>query len=436
MKRFKYDVAVVGSGIGGLSAAALLSHWGYKTLVVEKLALIGGRCSSYEYKGFTLTTGALSVAVDGPIGDTFKEVGAELAVRPHPLYDYRIGGKDYPTSEKGGLRELIQIASEEGVAHRIMKALRRAIVWQEPIGSQSLKDWLMQYTDNKQVLGIFQGLVGTIHGMNLEELSAGEFIRYIKAMSGLRTIGLAYKGNKTLMEALAQAIKARGGEVWTKARAERILVDEEMTRGVVVRKDSAEIEISARAVISNVGPRKTVELAGKGNFNPAYLQKLEETLQPVGFILISLASRRPLLKKALGGVILTESRRVRLMMCPTLLCPELAPPGKHLLVAGGVFGSPPLDIEGEIKLNIQDLRDNLPGFDKEAELLMVGCFRDEWPLYHSAPGCDLPLKTPIENLYNVGDAVKPTGWVGLPACALSGRQVAEDIKARLKPEKA
>ena len=35
MQSEKYDVVVVGSGIGGLGAAALLSHWGYKTLVVE-----------------------------------------------------------------------------------------------------------------------------------------------------------------------------------------------------------------------------------------------------------------------------------------------------------------------------------------------------------------------------------------------------------------
>ncbi|GAI07224.1 unnamed protein product [marine sediment metagenome] len=37
MQQQKYDVVVIGSGIGGLCAAALLSYRGYKTLVVEKL---------------------------------------------------------------------------------------------------------------------------------------------------------------------------------------------------------------------------------------------------------------------------------------------------------------------------------------------------------------------------------------------------------------
>jgi len=43
MEQEKYDAVVISSGIGGLCAAALLSHWGYKTLVVEKLSRVGGR---------------------------------------------------------------------------------------------------------------------------------------------------------------------------------------------------------------------------------------------------------------------------------------------------------------------------------------------------------------------------------------------------------
>jgi len=39
----QYDVLIVGSGIGGLSAGALLADRGFKTLVVEKLDRIGGR---------------------------------------------------------------------------------------------------------------------------------------------------------------------------------------------------------------------------------------------------------------------------------------------------------------------------------------------------------------------------------------------------------
>jgi phytoene dehydrogenase-like protein len=55
----EYDAVVAGAGLGGLTAAALLSREGFSTLVIEKLPRIGGRFANIPYKGFQLTTGAL-----------------------------------------------------------------------------------------------------------------------------------------------------------------------------------------------------------------------------------------------------------------------------------------------------------------------------------------------------------------------------------------
>ena len=43
MTRETCDVLIIGSGIGGLSAAALLVAAGYKPIVIEKSPRIGGR---------------------------------------------------------------------------------------------------------------------------------------------------------------------------------------------------------------------------------------------------------------------------------------------------------------------------------------------------------------------------------------------------------
>jgi len=40
MKQLKYDIVVIGSGLGGLTSAALLSKTGYKTIVVDKLPFV------------------------------------------------------------------------------------------------------------------------------------------------------------------------------------------------------------------------------------------------------------------------------------------------------------------------------------------------------------------------------------------------------------
>ena len=138
------------------------------------------------------------------------------------------------------------------------------------------------------------------------------------------------------------------------------------------------------------------------------------------------------------ALLFAEARRLNLAAQVTNTCPELAPPGKHLLVSGGAPAdcSKPLDVEREIEFNIQDLRDNFPPFDGHAEVLVASCFHGNWPVYRAWPGFDMTIKTSVENLYNVGDAVKPSGWSGLPACTMSARQVVEDISARIKPTAA
>lgn len=42
--------------------------------------------------------------------------------------------------------------------------------------------------------------------------------------------------------------------------------------------------------------------------------------------------------------------------------------------------------------------------------------------------------TPIHNLYNLGDATKPSGKAGLPSCAETGIRVANEVKKNINPK--
>ncbi len=57
----QYDTIIIGAGIGGLSAAALLAKAGQRVLVLEANYLPGGCCSSYWRKGYIFEAGATTL---------------------------------------------------------------------------------------------------------------------------------------------------------------------------------------------------------------------------------------------------------------------------------------------------------------------------------------------------------------------------------------
>ena len=56
------DVIVIGAGIGGLTAGALLAKRGYRVKVFDQAWVPGGCASTFKRRGFTFDVGATQVA--------------------------------------------------------------------------------------------------------------------------------------------------------------------------------------------------------------------------------------------------------------------------------------------------------------------------------------------------------------------------------------
>jgi phytoene dehydrogenase-like protein len=142
-----YDVIVIGSGMGGLSAAALLAQAGYKILLTEKYERLGGNFSTIDYKGFKLPTGAIGVEIGGPVETVFKKTGADFTLTPVPAQYYWIHGNYYKLPEQGGVRSLLDMLNKtkvdrmklmgrlvkEVATEKIMGAFKRGIKGEEKV---------------------------------------------------------------------------------------------------------------------------------------------------------------------------------------------------------------------------------------------------------------------------------------------------------------
>lgn len=429
-----YDAIVIGSGAGGCCAAALLAREGLRVLLAEKRSRLGGRFSTSDHEGYLCADGGLAVQVGGPIEKVCNELQIESGVRPASRSAYWIDGQFFEiASGPGSLRRTLrQIATSEDEARRVLDALSDAVSWLEPSNAISFRDWLNQFTNDPRIHGVFQSTIASLLTVNARELPAGEYFRLIKTVAPLR-FGYVEGGSIRLWGRMADYVTRHGGEVVTACAAEGIAVEAGRVRGVRFRQGDRLLVAKAPLVVSNLGPAETVALAGREHFERSYLAHLDASVRPTAILWMHLASDERLFKYSALGV--CGTRRVNMLDAPSLECPGLAPPGKHLYTVGAapLDTSDPGDIDAEFACVLADLRDMIPGFDQRCRILTRTCYRGKWPGFRTRPGQALPLRTSVRGLWNVGDAVCSPGHAGSMGAAHSAMRVRDQVARSRSP---
>ena len=79
------DVIVIGSGMGGLTAAALLAYKGLRVKVIEQNYIPGGCTTSYQRKGYWFESGATTLVglnEHMPLHYVCQQLGIQLNTLP------------------------------------------------------------------------------------------------------------------------------------------------------------------------------------------------------------------------------------------------------------------------------------------------------------------------------------------------------------------
>ncbi|HSJ89379.1 MAG TPA: NAD(P)/FAD-dependent oxidoreductase [Anaerolineales bacterium] len=301
-----YDTIIIGAGHNGLVAAAYLAKRGKTVLVLERRAIVGGSVVTESFgDGFTVDAVQTGGTLRPNIIKDLKLALPKGSERPD-FISLQPGGKHlvlnaesikrFSAKDASRWREFVRFMN---VSAKILERAYSTIMPRLPM-SFSAKDGfgLMQLglklrlAGRKDMLNFIRALPMTaqelmeeyfeaeavqaavaslgIHGFTLGPMGAGTgytLIHNWMNRDGMAHVNVGNAGEIT--SALANAVKAYGGEIRTNAEVACIQVENQVAKGVVL---SSGEDVSANVILSSADPKHTfLELVGPRELPPEFV---------------------------------------------------------------------------------------------------------------------------------------------------------------------
>ncbi|WP_445632300.1 Carotene isomerase [Nostoc sp. DSM 114161] len=374
------DVVVIGSGIGGLSCAALLARYGFDVIVCESHSIPGGAAHSFERNGFkfdcgpSLYSGLSYSPSTNPLRQVLDAIGSELpcvtyetwgCYLPEGYFDTSVGAEQFS-------EVLMKLRGRDAVAQwqqlqRIMEPLASAATAMSPAALRfdlGAVQTVGRFAPSmaKHIASIIK-LTGPfsriMDGVIKDQFTQNWLNLLCFLLSGLPADGTIaaevafmfadwYKpgavldypigGSGALVDALVQGLQRHGGKLMLSAHVEEVLVERNRAVGVRLR-DRQEIR-ARKAVISNASVWDTLKLLRENAASKQFRAQRQATPECDSFMHLHLGINAEGLQPNLqchyvvvnnweAGV--TAPQNLVVISIPSVLDSSLAPPGKHMI---------------------------------------------------------------------------------------------------------
>lgn len=467
----EYDVAIIGSGIGGLTCGALLARQGKKVIVFEQHTSPGGYASSFIRKGFIFDAAvhfAFECHKQGIIRHILHLLGSgDETIKFHridPICKVIFPNQSLiiPADLSRHIEHLVQIFPKEKKAildlFRNLEVLYsdvRAQNFASPVFQQykekTFQQFVEDFTQDKQLQAIVSAFWCFI---STPPFKAGAIPMSMMFME-LFLQGAYYPegGFQTLVDLFVKGLKRHGGQIQVGTGIKKIVVEDGQAVGVITEKGEP---IKARCIVSNADARRTFfEMVGE-DFLPreftANLKTLEVCpsafnvylgvdmdLKSVGINLPETVVHHSFdyEKEYQAMQILNLETSSFCVSAPTLTDPNLAPKGKHCVAifTPALYAPPGWNWKEQkkdfAKRLIRQAESVIPGLSEhivvqeaatpyslERYTSNTGGAIAGWAYSPETAFRKPQPKTPIKNLYLVGHWTFPSG--GISGVATSG----------------
>ena len=437
------SVIVIGGGFSGLACATLLAERGVKVTLLEGRQMLGGRAFSYpdpdngevvdngqhlfmscyfETIRFLERIGTRDLLHFQPrLKVSFLDAShgkSQLACLPLPA----------PLHLMSGLLGLSHLSfADRFRARHVWNALKDP-VWNETTLDQiTVEQWLVRLRQSPRARTQFWDLIA-IACLN-EEASRAAALSFAAVLRqaffggpldsrlGYSTVGLS----RLYTEAAQRYIESHGGEVRLKTPVERMVIDKNQVREILLRGGDALI---AESYVSTLPPQNLVRLFSENYLNetPYFGNCRKLTNAPI--ISVNLWFESPIVSDALIGFLNTQTHW--LFNKASLLKKEKVSPGYVSLVISGAHAFMSWDKTDILSLCLEEIRRLVPT-SRGVSLKHARVAVEANATLSPVPGTQVfrpTTESPLRNLALAGDWVR----TGLPAtiesAVLSGHQAA------------
>ncbi len=302
----KWDAIVIGSGLGGLTAAAYLTTNGKRTLVLEQYDTAGGSAHVFRRKNKwefdvgvhylgdcgpngTIPTVLRGLGLEGKIDFLpMDEDGFDTIITPDLTFKVPKGWDKYLNrvidvfpDEEAGLRKYAK------VMRNIAKELNRAGTPNSLLGtakfvlkSPTVIRWsrrsLGDLFDSCKLSDKARSLLAAESGTYAVPPSSASILMHAMLMDHYLKDGAFYPkgGGQEIAANLVDVIRTHGGDVRTQARVEKVLIRDGSAHGI--RLDDGET-INAPVIISDADIKKTfLDFVGEEHLSAKTFGKVSE----------------------------------------------------------------------------------------------------------------------------------------------------------------
>ncbi len=270
--RERYDVIVIGSGLGGMTAANVLGRAGYSVLLLEQHYKLGGLATWFKRPGGHIFDISLHGFPVGMVKSCRRYWNREIADRIVQLKNIRFDNPMFSLTTTYDRHDFTQLLVQRfGIDPATVQAFFDAARGMNFYDDQQMTvGQLFQrfFPGRDDVIRLLMEPIVYANGSTLEDPAITYGIVFSNFMS--KGVYIFEGGTDRLVQLMHDELKSNAVDVRIRCDVEKILMAGGQVQGVVVNGRT----IHASAVVSNANLRSTIfRMVGEQNLDPAFVDQ-------------------------------------------------------------------------------------------------------------------------------------------------------------------